>query len=541
MKMHSSITVLICAGLLSSLVNALADSPLRILVTVPAISYSHITFQGHLADILAEEGHYVHFAIHELRPITANGAKKAKVTHILTSVPEVSRASTHKALSNVFINETVYDANALDEFGRQVGIMCKDIMQNETYFDMLVEERFDVAIAEEFDPCSFAMFKRLGIEAVIMSTPMLVTDTTAVDYGLYYPRSYSNFIFNGFLNAPKLTFFQRLSAIYRETKFYFDQEGYKYYTQQTLDNLFGKGTYNLPDLYRGVSLIFTNGNDLVDTARQTTSKIVPIGGLAMAKSKPLKPDVEEIVNSSKGGIVFFSFGSQIDLSTLPLHLKQNFFNAFARFPEISFILRYNYNASLGDDVIDHYPNVYGFHWLHQTSLLNHPKTRGFITHGGRNSLTEALAAGVPTIAIPLFADQPYNSALFKQRGVGVVRELHELTEDQIADDLNTILYNPKLRQNADVLKAKLESTPFSAREKFLKWVAFVGKFKQFPEFDLPGATMGVVQLYNLDIYAAMVSIVLVLGFSIVAILRTVRFEFLPTASKPKSKKHLKKL
>lgn len=32
---------------------------LRILVTSQHISYSHIKFQGHLADILAAEGHYV--------------------------------------------------------------------------------------------------------------------------------------------------------------------------------------------------------------------------------------------------------------------------------------------------------------------------------------------------------------------------------------------------------------------------------------------------------------------------------------------------
>ncbi|KAF8479891.1 UDP-Glycosyltransferase/glycogen phosphorylase [Gautieria morchelliformis] len=49
-------------------------------------------------------------------------------------------------------------------------------------------------------------------------------------------------------------------------------------------------------------------------------------------------------------------------------------------------------------------------WSPQQTILNHPATGWFLTHCGQNSVTEALAQGVPMIAWPLDADQPGNAA-----------------------------------------------------------------------------------------------------------------------------------
>ena len=50
-------------------------------------------------------------------------------------------------------------------------------------------------------------------------------------------------------------------------------------------------------------------------------------------------------------------------------------------------------------------------WAPQVAVLNHPSVGGFVSHCGWNSVLEAVCAGVPLVAWPLYAEQRVNRIL----------------------------------------------------------------------------------------------------------------------------------
>ncbi|KAK8914043.1 UDP-glycosyltransferase 87A1 [Platanthera zijinensis] len=67
-------------------------------------------------------------------------------------------------------------------------------------------------------------------------------------------------------------------------------------------------------------------------------------------------------------------------------------------------------------------------WCDQLRVLRHPSVGGFLTHCGWNSTLEALYAGVPMIAFPLFWDQEPNSKLVVEEW-GIGRRLKDKDEN----------------------------------------------------------------------------------------------------------------
>ncbi|WP_328606552.1 glycosyltransferase [Amycolatopsis sp. NBC_00345] len=66
----------------------------------------------------------------------------------------------------------------------------------------------------------------------------------------------------------------------------------------------------------------------------------------------------------------------------------------------------------------------------------------FLTHAGFSGVREALSAGVPMVALPLFAEQPGNAVRVHELGLGVRTEAAGLTPDALAAGLQQVLDEP---------------------------------------------------------------------------------------------------
>jgi UDP:flavonoid glycosyltransferase YjiC (YdhE family) len=124
-------------------------------------------------------------------------------------------------------------------------------------------------------------------------------------------------------------------------------------------------------------------------------------------------------------------------------LRDGMLEAFARFPDYEFIWRLTRVDDNITALVSQYPNVHVSAWLQQSAILAHPKTRGFISHMGLNSLNEATHSGVPLVAVPFFGDQLLNTAMALKRGVAFYLSRREITTESLSHALSQILHSEK--------------------------------------------------------------------------------------------------
>jgi hypothetical protein len=75
--------------------------------------------------------------------------------------------------------------------------------------------------------------------------------------------------------------------------------------------------------------------------------------------------------------------------------------------------------------------------LPQVALLEHADV--LVTHGGNNSVTEACAAGVPMVVLPMSTDQFAGAAAIERAGIGVALDPNALTIDSVRSAVRAVL------------------------------------------------------------------------------------------------------
>ncbi len=101
-------------------------------------------------------------------------------------------------------------------------------------------------------------------------------------------------------------------------------------------------------------------------------------------------------------------------------------------------------------------------FLPQVSLLE--RAAAAVTHGGNNSVTEAMSRGVPLVVLPFSTDQFAGAAALEDAGFAVALAPNTATVADIADALTRVLALPDGARGAlDTLSASLRQNPGSRR------------------------------------------------------------------------------
>src|SRR5205085_9710002 len=77
-----------------------------------------------------------------------------------------------------------------------------------------------------------------------------------------------------------------------------------------------------------------------------------------------------------------------------------------------------------------------------------PRCAAVVSHGGSGTLLGALAHGLPSVLLPMGADQPWNAARCEELGVALVLDAMRATPDDVRKAVSTVLDDPSYRAAA---------------------------------------------------------------------------------------------
>ncbi|NJM23628.1 MAG: glycosyltransferase family 1 protein, partial [Richelia sp. SM1_7_0] len=107
-----------------------------------------------------------------------------------------------------------------------------------------------------------------------------------------------------------------------------------------------------------------------------------------------------------------------------------------------------------------------------------PRMAAIVHHGGAGTTAAALRAGVPSILIPFFGDQPFWGQRVAELGVGpkpIPRK--QLTVQKLAFSIHTAMTDGLMRQRAADLGAKIQ-----AEDGIANAVAIIEEMEKRGEF-----------------------------------------------------------
>lgn len=457
-----------------------------------------------MAEVLANGGHdvtMIHLSHLPDYKTDVKIPKNIKVHRVEAYVEGLTKALLEKEQSAFIFKDTgLKDMPAMmsmfSRFGKMFQDGCRNIVRNKEFMKWLENEKFDVAYSYIYSSCPIGLIHAAKIPSWVWLNSGALMDFVAETVGVPIIPSYvpplmmesddeMGFFFRmkSFIGHTLMTVLHRRMTSNGETQIFRDE-------------LNDPNFPHTMDLGAKCPLVIVNSNELYDLPRPTLAKVVNIGGLGVGfdSAKPLTGEFKKISETGKGMIVF-SFGSVAAAHDMPLEWKNSILEAFSSLPDYQFLMRY-----VADDLNDRLPkNVHLFKWLPQKDLLLHNKTKAFITHGGYNSMQEAISAGVPLVTIALFGDQPKNSKVAKKHGFAVNIQKGEISKKTIVKAIMEIVENDSYKQKVSRLSAMVRAQPMKPAERLLKWSEFLAEFKTLDNLEPAGQKLNFFQYHSLDV------------------------------------------
>uniref|UniRef100_A0A0N5ABX1 glucuronosyltransferase n=1 Tax=Syphacia muris TaxID=451379 RepID=A0A0N5ABX1_9BILA len=489
------LTVLLLLNVCTATVSAY-----KILIYNPQVWYSHVQYWSSIADTLSEAGHDVTvFVPRFFDSINATGIKQSKtiIRQRSFDLPydenhlsmQAIRGQSHDPVAMISILQFLHLSQASLCNGTD-SMNISDEIADQDLLNDLAAENFDLGMTDVYSTCGFALFHKIGLKTYITGFSSSLVEFVTIPFGIDNNPSYVP----GALTAlsDEMSYFERVQNVFTMlierllSLFFLPVE--KYYAKLIPG-------FDLRTAVSKSAFVFVNTDEYIEFPRPINHKIIFVGGIAVAKPKPLPPIFYDVVTNADGDVVLVSFGSIVNGKDAVDNILNAFIGLFSSFRGVTFIWKYE------DDNIGYrnLTNVVRRRWIPQNDLLNHPKVKALISHCGMNSLLESANAGKPLICIPLFSEEGRNARIVEKRGIGrTINKLH-LNSKLLIEALNAVLYDPRYRNAAERLSSIIKSKPIPVTDRVIKHTEFAAKFSLINNLQPSCTQLNYFQYYLLDI------------------------------------------
>ncbi|XP_047519278.1 UDP-glycosyltransferase UGT5-like [Pieris napi] len=456
----------------------------KILAIIPTPSVSHQVVFRPLTQELARRGHQV--TVLTTDPVFKNGTP-ANLTEI--DVHDIS----YRLWRDNFVYKFGQKKTVLPQMDATWNIMRKltvihlkhekiqELMKNPTQFDILLVE---------------AWTRQTLVYSYIFKVPVILVSSFGMMIGnaetlgtqshpILYPLAVQQRLYN-------LTFWEKLDEFYKY--WCFSMLWYKKENEEmnTFREVLGPDVPEYCELKNNVHMLFLNIHTMWIENQPLPPNVISIWGIHKKPEKPLPKDLETYLDSSKHGVVYISFGTNVPSTTLPEQFIQTLIRVFSTLP---YDVLWKWEA---DEMPGKSTNIKISKWLPQSDLLRHKNVKLFVTQGGLQSTEEAITAGVPLIGIPMLADQWYNVKKYEKHRIGVRLDMETITEGVFSAAIKTVINDPSYKENIIRLRHIMADQPVSALDRAVWWTEYVLRHGGAKHLRAAGANMSWIQYYETE-------------------------------------------
>ncbi|XP_075864084.1 UDP-glucuronosyltransferase 3A2-like isoform X1 [Microcebus murinus] len=435
------------------------------ILTVSTIGGSHYLVMDRVSEILQDHGHHVTMLRQGGSSIIPDFKEEEKSYQVISwLMPEDYQKEFNKFLS-FYVTEAFNYRETFQTFLKimeELGFQCSHLLSKREIMDSLKNENFDLVIVESFDYCHFLIAEKLGKPFV----SILTTSFGRLDFGLPSPLSYVP-VYNSLL-TDHMDFWGRVKNFLAFFTFSRRQWQVQSMYDNTIREHFPEGSRPvLSQLLLKAELWFVNSDFAFDFARPLLPNTVYVGGLMAKPTKSVPQDLENfIARFGDSGFVLVAMGSMVNVNTFQEVLKE-MNSAFAHLRQ-GVIWKCKHSHWPKDVNVS--TNVKLMDWLPQSDLLAHPSIRLFVTHGGQNSIMEAIQHGVPMVGIPVFGDQPENMVRVETKKFGVSINLKELKAETLALKMEQVIEDERYKSAAVAASVITRSHPLTPAQRLVGWI-----------------------------------------------------------------------
>ncbi|CAG5031204.1 unnamed protein product [Parnassius apollo] len=374
--------------------------------------------------------------------------KRGHEVTVITTDPEFRNDTAPKNLREIDIHDMSYNVwkdfsltvtgkeedltNQISAFAKIIHNLFEQLMSVKDVQDLIYDKKqqFDLILLEAF------FVPVLGFTH-IFKAPTILVSTFGTIIGNYeimgaptlptlYHHNFRQRLYN-------LNYWEKVTELYQYFRFRYIFSSNEEKCNKLIKSVFGPDTPSLSVLKNDVDLLLLNIHPIWEGNYPVPPNVIHMGGLHQTPPKKLPKDLQEYLDTSQNGVIYFSLGTNVLPSSLSQEKMKIFENVFSQLP-YNVIWKWD-----SDDKTVKSKNIKIYKWLPQSDILRHPNVKLFITQGGLQSTDESITAGVPLIGIPMLGDQWYNTEKYVHHKIGIKLSLEKLTENQLKNAITEVI------------------------------------------------------------------------------------------------------